>query len=277
MDAADSKRAHLIVGGFPPGSPAGHDMDLARLRILQGLGEDPRLLVTTGNDYSSLDRWLSGCQMLVTYTAGPFANDEQCEILDEWLRGGGRWLALHGSSGGKAVKLERNGMPVKQMVKSTHHVLLGCFFLNHPPLRRFEVRVRDTGHPLTRGLPERFQVVDELYLVELQQPAESTLLLSTELDTDPSPPGFGFVYDRDTSVLEDGKSRALGYEKRIGEGAVAYIALGHCHRPATRPQRLVDDSALVDGDRPQIFHGVWDDPNFATLLRNGIAWGSGGG
>ena len=28
-------RVHLIVGGFPPGSPAGHDMDYARLRILQ--------------------------------------------------------------------------------------------------------------------------------------------------------------------------------------------------------------------------------------------------
>ena len=29
------KRAHLIVGGFPPGSPAGHDMNFARLQLLQ--------------------------------------------------------------------------------------------------------------------------------------------------------------------------------------------------------------------------------------------------
>ena len=32
-------RAHVIAGGFPPGSWGGHDHDYARLRILEQLKE----------------------------------------------------------------------------------------------------------------------------------------------------------------------------------------------------------------------------------------------
>ena len=39
-------RVHVIVGGFPPGSHAGHDMDYARVRILQALQADERVHAT---------------------------------------------------------------------------------------------------------------------------------------------------------------------------------------------------------------------------------------
>ena len=39
----------------------------------------------------------------VTYTAGPFADDEQNEILKDWIGNGGHWVGLHGTSGGKAA------------------------------------------------------------------------------------------------------------------------------------------------------------------------------
>ena len=32
-------RVHVIAGGFPPGALAGHDMDYARLRLLELLEE----------------------------------------------------------------------------------------------------------------------------------------------------------------------------------------------------------------------------------------------
>ena len=35
-------RAHLITGGFPPGSAAGHDHDHARLRLLTLLARTER-------------------------------------------------------------------------------------------------------------------------------------------------------------------------------------------------------------------------------------------
>ena len=58
---------------------------------------------------------------------------------------------------------------------------------------------------------ERNQVVyfmddpsDELYLIDLQDPDACTVLLTTELEKDPSPPWSGFIHDEDTSLLPDG-------------------------------------------------------------------------
>jgi hypothetical protein len=100
-------------------------------------------------------------------------------------------------------------------------------------------------------------------------------LLTTELEKDPSPPGFGFVYDADTSVLPDGKTRVLGYTRALGQGAIAYMALGHCHSPTDQRQRLVDASVQTGVSALQLSRGSWETEPFAQLLRNGIAWGMG--
>jgi uncharacterized protein len=275
MSALQAVRGHVIVGGYPPGSPAGHDMDYARLRILQLLQEHPHLRSTVANDFTDIAKWLPGSQLLITYVAGPHLNDEQNQVTRQWLEGGGRWLALHGTSGGKAVRVEepRSG---RKMVKTSHHDTLGSFFLNHPPMRKFQVAVTDRQHPLTRDLPASFEVIDELYLIELQEPSACHMLLATELDKDPSPPGFGFVYDQDTSLLSDGKTRVLGYTKALGKGGVTYIALGHCHSPTDTRQRIVDTSATASGDATKLCRGSWETEPFEQLLRNGITWGIGG-
>ena len=265
-------RVHVITGGFPPGSPAGHDMDYARLRILQLLQENPQVFSTVTNDFTDIAKWLPESQLLLTYVAGPHPNDEQNEVIRQWLEAGGRWLALHGSSGGKAVRVGEQRR-AKKMVKTSHHDTLGSFFLNHPPLRKFRVQVSDREHVLTKDLPSSFEVVDELYLIELQEPSACQVLLTTELDKDPSPPGFGFVYDEDTSLLPDGKTRVLGYTRELGKGAVAYIALGHCHSRTNTRQPIVDPSVSPSGTIPTPFRGPWETEPFERLLRNGITWG----
>lgn len=268
------QRAHLITGGFPPGSDAGHDMDYARLQILQKLRANGHLAVTVANDYQDVERWLPGTNLLITYVAGPYPVGAGNEALLNWLEAGGRWLALHGTSGGKAVKTERDGRPVKKMVKAGHHQTLGCFFLNHPPLSEFQVSV--TGdHPVTRDLPDSFTVQDELYLIELQDPGASQIILTTELVEDPSPPGFGFVYDEDTSLQADGKTRVLGYARKIGQGEVVYLGLGHCHTGRADSPSPVDPSIHPDGTMPPEFRGAWESEAFARLLQNAIAWGTG--
>jgi type 1 glutamine amidotransferase len=273
MNTSKPMRTHVIVGGFPPGATAGHDMDYARLRILQLLHDKPLMIATVANDFTDLSKWLEGAQFLITYVAGPYPNDEQNQRLQAWLEAGGRWLALHGTSGGKAVSVGDKRRP-RKMVKMSHHATLGSFFLNHPPLRKFQVDVVDRTHALTQGLPASFEVMDELYLIELQEPSGCHVLLSTELEKDPSPAGFGFVYDRDTSVLPDGKTRVLGYVREVGQGAVVYIALGHCHAPSNNSQSIVDPSVNATGRSPDLFRGAWETAAFETLLRNGIAWGS---
>ncbi len=273
MSSAQPIGAHLIVGGFPPGSSAAHDMDYARLRLLQLLQAHGGIHTSVAGDFADVSKWLATSRLLVTYVAGPYADEEQNRCIREWLEAGGRWLALHGTSGGKAAAVGTR-RSARRMVKTSHHETLGSFFLNHPPVRKFTVRVADREHPLTRGLPDAFEVQDELYLIELQSPTSCHVLLTTELDKDPSPPGFGFVYDEDTSLLPDGKTRVLGYTKQLGEGGVTYIALGHCHSPTTNGQPFVDVSVDPAGTTPLLFRGSWETEAFERLLQNGIAWGT---
>ena len=267
MSPSSSKRAHLITGGFPVGSSAGHDINYARLRLLEMLGEVDDMATTVSSDFEDIEKWLPGCQLLVTYVAGPFPDAKGCAFMDEWLENGGRWIALHGTSGGKAARIpdSRN----RRMVKMDHHRTLGCFFLNHPPVRKFTVDV--TQHTLTQGLPESFDVMDELYILEMQD-TDAQVLLTTEMPKDPSPKGFGFVYDEDTSIQPDGKTRVLGYLRQVGEGSVIYYGLGHCHTPSTNVQPFVDKSVDPDGKTPMVFKGPWETEGFQQLLRNAISW-----
>ena len=144
----------------------------------------------------------------------------------------------------------------------------GVTLNTRPVFRKFTVNVANKAHRLTQGLPDSFDVSDELYLIELQENCD--VLLTTELVKDPSPEGFGFTYDKDTSLLPDGKTRALGYSKTVGQGEVVYVALGHCHSPQTNAQPVVDESVTDGGAPPRIFHGVWDEPTFAQLIKNGV-------
>jgi len=252
-------------------------MDYVRLQLLGELAASPAAdgrHTTVSSDYGGVDRWLAAASLLVTYAAGPVPTDDEHASLRAWLEAGGRWLALHGSSGGRAARVERDGRTRRMMVRQPHHATLGGFFLNHPPVQRFTVQVAaGSGHPLVAGLPPTFEAVDELYLIELQDPEHTEVLLTTELAADPSPPGFGFVYDGDTSALDSRGTRALGFVHAVGSGAVAYVALGHTHSPATNGQPFVDRSVTPDGVTPTTFRGVWETDEFLRLVRNGIAWG----
>ena len=266
-------RTHLIAGGYPPGQAAGHDHDYARLRILERLKERDYVHTSISGDFTDIEKWLPDCKLLITYVAGPFANDEQNTVMRQWIEAGGRWLALHGSSGGKAGRMPDSTR--RQMIKMDYHETLGGFFINHPPIRKFRVDTVDSKHPLTKGMPESFETIDEPYMVELQQPETTQVVLTA--DWGPVPPtDTGFYYEEDTAVLAGGGSkRAIAYVKEISQGAVAYTTLGHCHTPTTNSQQVVDASVAADGKPPLNMLGSWETEGFRTLLGNGIAWGLG--
>jgi len=96
-------KAHVIVGGFPSTSHAGHDMDHARLKLLEAL-YTVGVEATVGVNYGGLEAQLPDASLLITYTPGPLPDEEQSAELQAWLERGGRWVALHGSCGGKAAK-----------------------------------------------------------------------------------------------------------------------------------------------------------------------------
>src|SRR5881296_2719487 len=235
MTETKSGRAHLIAGGFPPGSSAGHDHDYARLRLL-GLLAEQDVPASVANDFADVEKWLPISRLLITYVAGPYPDAAQCRALQQWLEAGGHWLGLHGTSGGRAERVE--GSRQRRTVKTEHHALLGSYFLTHPPICKIRVDVTgDTS--LTRGLGASFVVEDEPYFIELQDPKWT---------------------------------RVLGYTRAVGGGGVTYVALGHCHNSAIRASRVVDPTDTT----PLTFRGSWESDAFATLLRNAIAWGMGG-
>src|SRR5881275_1064642 len=137
-------RAHLIMGGFPPGSAAGHDHDYARLRLL-GLLAEQDVAASVANDFADIEKWLPVSRLLITYVAGPYPDAAQTGAIRQWLEAGGHWLALHGTSGGRAERVE--GVRNRRTVKTEHHAVLGSRFLTHPPIAEIRVQVSDAASP----------------------------------------------------------------------------------------------------------------------------------
>jgi hypothetical protein len=268
MTGEQSGRVHLIAGGFPPGSSAGHDHDYARLRLL-GLLAEQDVPASVANDFADVEKWLPVSRMLITYVAGPYPDATQCHAIRQWLEAGGHWLGLHGTSGGRAERVE--GMRQRRTVKTEHHALLGSYFLTHPPIRHIRVDVTATDDKLTRGIGTSFDVEDEPYFIELQDPGSTRILLTADYGPDAVSPSIGTLYASDTSQQPDGRTRVLGYTRDIGDGGVTYFALGHCHNPASRGSRAADSTDTT----PPVFRGAWDAGAFIALLRNTIARGLG--
>jgi uncharacterized protein len=267
MTATTPGRAHLIAGGFPPGSMSGHDHDHARLKLL-GLLAERDVPASVANDFTDVEKWLPTSRLLISYVAGPCPDAEQTKAIQDWLETGGHWLALHGTTGGRAERVE--GSRQRRTIKGPHHALLGGYFLTHPPIREFRVEVADPNSPLTRGVGSSFVVEDEPYFVELQDPASTQILLTAEYGPDAISPAIGTLYPSDTSLMPDGKTRVIGYTRKIGDGGVTYFALGHCHNPAIRAARAYTDPA---DKTPPTFQAPWETEGFTTLLRNAIEWG----
>ena len=266
MTETKAERAHLIAGGFPPGSAAGHDHDYARLRLL-GLLAEREIPASVANDFADLEKWLAVSRLLITYVAGPHPDAAQSRALQQWLEAGGRWLALHGTSGGRAERVE--GSRQRRTVKTEHHAILGSYFLTHPPICKIRVDVVG-GSSLTRGLGPSFVVEDEPYFIELQDPASTRVLLTADYGPTATSPTIGTLYPADTSLQADGTTRVLGYTRAVGAGGVTDFALGHCHNPAIRASRVVDPTDTT----PLTFRGSWESDAFIALLRNAIAWGT---
>lgn len=276
---------HLIVGGFPAGEHGGHDMDYARMRILETL--NGKSTVSVSPDYTALDQFLRRSSLLVTYTSGPVPDESQAGALKQWIEGGGRWVCLHGSSGGKAAKL-RPGEEKRRIEKMDFHEVLGCMFLHHPPSKRFDVTVEQgsgASPGLLEGLPAAgFSVQDEPYVIKLLGDVASStkIFLSYHMNDAQSRYGGGFQYDEHPALDgPTGTKLALGYERTLGKGGVVYIALGHATPPYATPGYVVESAN--PGGKPMgpaghveaavPFAGPWPVPEYQQLLKNAMKWG----
>jgi uncharacterized protein len=272
MTAVTNGRAHLITGGFPAGSPSGHDHDYTRLQLLGYLAER-EIPASVSNDFNDVAKWLPLSQLMISYVAGPHPNEEQCAVIQEWLEAGGRWLAFHGTAGGRAEPIP--SLNARRTIKLPHHAVLGAYFLTHPAIQTIKLEVGDGPPSLLDGLPSTFEVTDEPYFIELQDPGSTHILLTADYGPDCVSPLIGPVYAQDTSLMPDGKSRVLGYTREVGKGGVTYFALGHAHNPAIKAIRAAEMGVPLESLAPLTFRGSWENPTFQTLVRNSIGWGMG--
>jgi hypothetical protein len=118
--------AALVVGGRY------HDMDYARLQLLEALGVHDQIRVRVFEDYRDIDA-IMAADLLVTYTVDVVPEEATALRLREWLAAGHRWLALHGtnsvlrwSKAAKAWEAPRDRAAFMQTV--------GSQFLSHPPI-----------------------------------------------------------------------------------------------------------------------------------------------
>ena len=239
-------RAHLVCGGN------WHDMDFARVELLKLLNENSEIRTRVTEDFSDT-RAISQADFLLTYTCDLEVSEDQQKALAEFVRGGKRWFALHGTN--SIFDFTADGVAAPR----NHPVLmqtLGSQFGAHPPIMSYRVEISDADHPLVRGI-EPFEVDDELYLCEYH--GENRPLLETRFTGEAA----GFI-EKD---WPDDDPRLVMYLHREGLGEVLYLTLGHC--------RGKYDMQPLMAEYPKVERGSWEVPAYYELLRRGLGWAAG--
>ena len=240
-------QVHLVCGGKY------HDFDFARLQLLTRLGMHEEARVTVSGDYRDADLGLlDGVEFLITYTCDVRPGLAEQEALRDWVNGGGRWLALHGTNA--ALDLTPDGVVSPRVIPVLAETL-GSQFIAHPPIAPYRVEVTKPDHPLVAGIVP-FDTSDELYLSEYHGKLE--VLLHTRFAGD----ARGFA----ESSWPEGQHPVL-YLRYLGDGTVLYLTLGHC--------RGHHDMRPAADWWPAVDRGSWDLHEFRLLLGRAVAWGLG--
>lgn len=229
-----------------------HDIDYARLELLGTLAANPAIRTRVFEDYENREA-IAAADMLVSYTCNVMPSEAAQETLRDWLDGGGRWFALHGTN--CILEMLGDGKWHAPRQAPLMMDLLGSQFLSHPPIAPYRVTVADPDHPLTRGV-EPFDTTDELYHMELH--GDLHVLLEAQCD-EPAP---HFADGMDAPGIHP-----VMYLKARGKGAVLYNTLGHC-------RGHYDMQPMMDW-WPSVDRCAWDLPVFHDLLERGIRWASG--
>lgn len=233
----------LIAGGLY------HDIDFARLELLKILSEDDRVRTRVFENYDEIEA-LKEADFIISYTCDVIPPIEAQEALQDFIKKGGRWYALHGTN--SILRLLDNGLYGAPRWAPLFMDILGSQFIAHPPITPYQVTVADPDHELVKDV-EAFETTDEQYLMECH--GDLHVLLETEFEGDAT----GFEEEK----WEKSKHPVL-YIKGLGEGAVLYNTLGHC-------RGHYDMQPHMDY-WPEVDRCAWDLPVFYTLLRRGIEW-----
>ena len=117
-----------------------HDFDFARRELLDLLAEHDEFRVRVQPDYEDADA-IAAAQILVSYTCDVRPSERAQKTIREWVEGGGRWVALHGTNsalGDASVRPVATPRPFYLWVDT-----LGSQFIAHPPIEPYVVEVTE--------------------------------------------------------------------------------------------------------------------------------------
>lgn len=162
---------------------------------------------------------------------------KQRRALQEYIKAGGGFVAVHGSAGDPYYFWDWYA-----------DELIGARFIGHPIAPQFQearLRVDDGKSALVRGLPAEFLLKDEWYSFQNSPRKTGAHILLTLDEASYKPIGMG----RDIHMGED---HPIAWTRCIGDGRSFYSALGH---------------------RPEIYV----EPIYETLLERAVSWAAGAG
>lgn len=204
-------------------------MECAR-PFLDKIAKDNDFVVDITDDTSLVnDRELKQYQVFVMLHLAPFdMSSSQQEALQRFVENGRGWVGIHaaGLAGKSFIK------PTRRYWQWFEDFLGGVSYSPHPKFQKGTLIIEDRNHPVTKGLPERFELGDEWY------------------EFDKSPRG-------NVHVLAVADESSYTQNKPMGDHPLiwvnehfrrmVYIGIGH-------------DASMCT------------DPNFELLVRNAIIW-----
>lgn len=244
MTQAISKKVHLVCGGKY------HDFDYARLEILKLLAELEHVRVTISSDYSRQDQ-MHTADAMITYTSDLVPDESEQDGLQQFLREGGKWFALHGTNSSLRYNKQKKYWEAPKGARRFFD-MLGSQFLAHPPIQEFTVK-KSKSHPLVDGI-RPFKADDEIYLCEFF--GDYDCLLETEYS--------GVAKGFEKSNWRNNGRVPIMYLHPWEDNEVLYLNLGHA-RGHYDMQPLMDYYENIE-------RGSWKTPAFRKLVKRGIRW-----
>ena len=186
-----------------------HDNIADSVAAIKKMGEENGFIVDSTND----PNYFTSAQ-LAQYKAiifsnsnnEAFSNQSQRDAFQKYIRAGGGFVGIHSASGSERT------WPYFWEV-------LGGKFNYHPKLQPFTVRVVDSSHPSTKGMPATFTWEDECYHIDHLSPnlhpllvVDSTRLVDPKQVKEPWP---------------NAEAMPLSWYMTYDGGREFYCALGH--------------------------------------------------
>ncbi|MGC4767724.1 ThuA domain-containing protein [Micromonospora sp. DT44] len=168
-----------------------HDAIPTGIAAIQQLGATNGFTVDTTEDGAAFsDANLAKYKAVIWLsTTGDVLNADQQAAFERYVKAGGGYVGVHAASD-------------TEYSWAWYGDLVGAYFANHPQNQQATVKVEDSAHPSTAGLPERWSRFDEWYNFQTNPRSDVHVLAS--LDEKSYTPGAGAMgADHPTAWCQD--------------------------------------------------------------------------